>query len=112
MNLVNKDDIVDAIENTDWYHVNSDGKLISGANSDEDVALYKETDVYKAIESVEPIDAIPIEFIKKRIDNLHNLSEYEFEANGGYCGKASTSEYELRNLLKDWEKEQEKPNET
>ena len=63
MNLVNKDDLVDAIESTDWYHVNSDGKLVSGANSDEDVALYKEADIYKAIESVEPVDAIPFKWI-------------------------------------------------
>ena len=106
MKLVNKEDAVEAIENTDWYHINKDGELVSGANSQDHIPLYKADDVYKAIDSVEPIDAIPIEFIKKRIDILHNLSEYEFEVNGGYCGQASTSEYELRNLLKDWEKEQ------
>lgn len=54
------------------------------------------------------VDAIPIEFIQKRINHLHDLAEYDFEANGGYIGEAHLAEYELENLLTDWRTEQEK----
>ena len=57
------------------------------------------------------VDAIPIEFIQKRINHLHDLAEYDFEANGGYIGEAHLAEYELENLLTDWRTEQEKQNE-
>lgn len=106
MILVKKDDVIDAMDSTDWYHINKNGKLVSGANSDEDVALYKEADVYKAIDSVEPVDAIPIEWIENYICDLntgkqtHHLDADEYISN-------SDEVYYLRYLLKKWKQEKE-----
>lgn len=110
MILVKKKDVIDAMENTDWYHVNSNGKLVSGANSDEDVALYKEADVYKAIDSVEPVDAIPIEFIENKIDEYREKEDQtKDEPLSGYFEWVRTSERRsLEWLLLDWKAEQEK----
>ena len=40
---------IDAMENVDWYHINKDGQLTHGANSNEDEPLYKAEDVYKVL---------------------------------------------------------------
>lgn len=42
---------IDAIENTDWYHQNANGDMVSGA-SNEHEAWYKADDVHNALESV------------------------------------------------------------
>lgn len=64
------------------------------------------------LRSLPTVDAIPVEFIQKRIDFLDKLAKYEFEATGGYGGQAAASKYELKNLLKDWKAEQEVRNDT
>ena len=58
--LISRQAAIDAIENTDWYHQNANGDMVSGANPDEHQAWYKAEDVYKALESVpsaQPIEA-------------------------------------------------------
>ena len=40
---------IDAMEGVDWYHINKDGQLTHGANSEEDEPLYKAEDVYKVL---------------------------------------------------------------
>ena len=70
-------------------------------------------DVLQAIgdlEDMEPVDAMPIEFIRKEIDFLQLASDYELEANGGYKGDASAGLFELKKLLSLWENEKEKQN--
>ena len=42
---------IDAIENTDWYHQNANGDMVSGANPDMHQAWYKADDVYSALKS-------------------------------------------------------------
>lgn len=55
------------------------------------------------IESLPTVNAIPVSFIRKRIEFLHELGEYEFETNGAY-GIESACEYELKKILEEWEK--------
>ena len=43
---------IEAIERIDWYHINQNGELVSGANSQEHEPLYKAADIYAAIEVV------------------------------------------------------------
>lgn len=43
---------IDAMEGVDWYHINSNGQLVHGANSKEDEPLYKADDVYKVLNDV------------------------------------------------------------
>ena len=48
------------------------------------------------------IDAVPIEFIEKRIAELKKLTEYEFIANGGYTSPSDYEQWELERLIRDW----------
>ena len=54
--LIIKDDIIDAIERTDWYRI-EDSELVHGAKEDED-ALYKASDIYEAVNDVKPVGAV------------------------------------------------------
>lgn len=54
------------------------------------------------------IDAIPIEFIEKRIAELKKLNEYEFIANGGYTSPSDYEQWELERLTRDWREQNEK----
>ena len=58
MRLIDLDEVIDAIESTEWYHL-VNGKLSEGAEGDES-ALYKAEDVYKAIKGVPVVDAEPV----------------------------------------------------
>ena len=58
MKLVDLDEVIDAIESTEWYHL-VNGELSEGAKGDES-ALYKAEDVYKAIKGVPVVD---VEFV-------------------------------------------------
>jgi len=48
---ISRQAVVEAIENTDWYHLR-DGVMVYGANSKEDQAWYKAEDVYKVLEEL------------------------------------------------------------
>lgn len=50
--LISRQAAIKAIEDTDWYHINRCGELVQGANSEEDIPLFKADDVYKALRSV------------------------------------------------------------
>ena len=49
--LISRQAAIDAIEDTDWYHV-AGGELVHGANSKEDEPLYKAKDIYSVIENL------------------------------------------------------------
>ena len=53
------------------------------------------------------IDAVPIEFIEKRIAELKKLNEYEFIANGGYTSPSDYEQWELERLIRDWREQNE-----
>ena len=65
--------------------------------------------IYKAMktafEHAPTIDAVPIEFIEKRIAELKKLNEYEFIANGGYTSPSDYEQWELERLIRDWKEE-------
>lgn len=46
------------IEDTDWYHIDSNGELVSGATSD--IALYKASDILTIIRDVSTTDVAPV----------------------------------------------------
>lgn len=95
MMLVDKEKVIEAIEETDWYHINKNGKLASGANSTDDIPLYKSDDIYKAVDSVKSVNAIPVEWIEKWVVK-----------NCGY-----TSRMMFSWMFKDWEEESRKQDE-
>ena len=50
--LISRQAAIDAMEDVDWYHINSNGQLVHGANSKEDEPLYKADDVYKVLNDI------------------------------------------------------------
>lgn len=47
--LVSKEEIMDVIESTTWYHINRKGELVEGANSQTDIPLFKCNEIFEAI---------------------------------------------------------------
>ena len=43
--LISRQAAIDTIDNTDWYHLNAKGELVSGANSAGHQAWYKADDI-------------------------------------------------------------------
>jgi hypothetical protein len=48
--FVSKEEIVDAIERTDWFHINKCGELVHGANSQTDIPLFRYSDICETID--------------------------------------------------------------
>lgn len=48
--LISREDLNKTIDGITWYHINSHGELVEGAFDDDD-ALYKAEDIYKAIDN-------------------------------------------------------------
>lgn len=44
--------VIDKFEELDWYRIGTTGKLVHGANSEEDDALYRAGDVYKLLDDL------------------------------------------------------------
>ena len=51
--------LIDAIDKTDWYHINVQGRLTLGAVN-EGEALYKATDIYNAIDKITVADVVEV----------------------------------------------------
>lgn len=49
IDLIDRDALRSAIEDTDWYHIADNGELVAGANSLKHTPLYKADDVFNAI---------------------------------------------------------------
>ena len=52
MDLIERQAAIDAVESTDWYHINSKGEMVSGANSAEHQPWYKAEDICKILEEL------------------------------------------------------------
>ena len=48
---ISKQDAIDAIEETDWYHINRNGEMVHGSSSEHE-SWYKCDDIFKAIKSI------------------------------------------------------------
>lgn len=51
---------IEYIEDTDWYHINQNGELVSGANSQEHEPLYMASDIYAALEDLPSADVVEV----------------------------------------------------
>ena len=49
--LISRQTIIDAIEETDWYHINRNGEMVHGSSSEYE-SWYKYDDIFKAIKSI------------------------------------------------------------
>lgn len=52
LDTISRQDTIEAMEGVDWYHIDSNGRLVHGANSKKDEPLYKVEDVYKVLEQM------------------------------------------------------------
>lgn len=52
------------------------------------------------------VDAVPVQFIQQRIDQLQDIADFALDSNGGYIESANSSLYELKLLLSRWKAEQ------
>ena len=78
---IKREDAIEAIENTDWYHFNSQAEMVHGANSDLHQAWYSANDIYSAVENVPSADVAPVRhghWIKISPAGIYECSE---------CGK-------------------------
>lgn len=50
--LIDRQEAIDVVESTDWYHISQNGEMVSGANSAEHQAWYKAEDIYKVLEEL------------------------------------------------------------
>ena len=60
MSYISRQASIKEIENTDWYHINQNGELVSGANSQEHEPLYKASEIYAALEEVPSADVVEV----------------------------------------------------
>lgn len=51
------------------------------------------------------VNAVPTEFIEKRIAELTKLGDHVFTANGGYVSSVDFRRYELEELIRSWRRE-------
>ena len=57
--LIDADALLESIEGTDWYTITVDGSATQGATNEE-VAWYKATDIYAAVENAPTVDAVEV----------------------------------------------------
>ena len=72
--LIDANELVDAIEDIDWYHVNAKGKLVDGANPANNTPIYKAFDIYNAIKNAPAVNAVEVVRCK---DCKHWMYEYD-----------------------------------
>lgn len=80
--LIRRKDAVDAIERTDWYHIEG-GELVHGASSEDDIPLYKADDVYKAINETPGVETV-LQKSFAYMDFVEELTEYIFTDDDDY----------------------------
>ena len=83
-------------------------ELINGGyDLDFDEVPETKRELLRMIMEQPTVDAVPISFIEKRIEQLKSHAEYEFEANGGYAGGSQYRQWELECLLDAWAERKE-----
>ena len=72
------------------------------AHDDGTIGGYNAVVPSSEIKNAPTIDAVPTEFIQKRIDKLKEMNERIFIANGGYTSPSDYEQWELERLIRDW----------
>jgi len=60
MRLIDADKLLDVVESLDWYHLNINGEMVHGANSDDHQPYYISDDIYEAIRNAPTVEAAPV----------------------------------------------------
>ena len=51
--------LIDKVEETTWYHINKNGELVKGTNSETDIPLYKHSDIARVLADAPTADVVP-----------------------------------------------------
>ena len=68
---IKKKALKDAIDNCPWYHINKNGELVAGANSDDHEPLYKYSDIKEIIKN------LPTRKFEAKTAELEGVSDEE-----------------------------------
>jgi hypothetical protein len=63
--------LIDKVEKTTWYHINKNGELVKGANSETDIPLYKHSDITRVLADAPTADVVP----KSEVEELQKWKE-------------------------------------
>ena len=83
MRLIDANALLESIEGTDWYTINYKGDATQGAPCEE-VAWYKATDIYSAIENAPTVDAV--EVVHGEWKNKQTNSIFTWHLECSVCG--------------------------
>ena len=59
VDLIDRQVVVDTIDEVTWYHQNKNGEMVVGAATEHE-AWYKADDIYKALKAVPSVDAVEV----------------------------------------------------
>lgn len=78
--LISRQDAIDEVEGTDWYHQNKKGEMVHGANPSDHQAWYKAEDIYNVLESLlsaEPKTPSNGSITSVKPENMHDRTTYD-----------------------------------
>lgn len=71
MSLIDKDVLIDTIDEVDWYHINQQGELVHGASSDFGYEpLFKSEDIYDTINALVPVQQKTAVWIRSTVNDV------------------------------------------
>ena len=67
--------LIEAVEETTWYHISKKGELVTGANSKDDIPLYKHSDIKEVLNNAPTadVDKIKIEVAREIFEEIERL---------------------------------------
>lgn len=100
------DQLIDKVEETTWYHINKNGELVAGANSETDIPLYKHSDITKVLAEAPVADVMPMneeELIDKIASYFENENHWYDIKHGCWLvnGRSEALRRMLRESLRD-----------
>lgn len=71
--------LFDKVEETTWYHINKNGELVVGANSETDIPLYKHSDIMRVLAEATEADVVPKSEVERLVDKWIGSGELKPE---------------------------------
>lgn len=81
--FIKKEHAIDAVECTDWYHINKNGTMVHGANDAIHQAWQKADEIHKAIENIPALNIVKCKECRYG-EYREDYGDYECHSSG--CG--------------------------
>ena len=100
--------LIEAVEETTWYHISKKGELVTGANSKDDIPLYKHSDIKEVLNNAPTadVDKIKIEVAREIFEEIERLLD-NYSTAQCYQGEVfvqKSFDYELENAIAELKK--------